>query len=444
MREQAAAAREPAPAMPALKPMGGGAMPVLPPPAGPNVPAPRGTVEGDTNELSRKLTTGSGISQLAGKIEGSKFGQAHPLLGRIAGIGTQALATLGDVGLSTLLPAAAAMTPGTEYHHDRLVKQDRAQLAEDTSNAERQAAAARNTTETALLPGKTQSEEALQGAQTEHEQAETAALGNPSFEIHDTEAGPLLVNKKDGSAQHLSVDGQPVGPKIKLTESQPIIGPDGQPHTYMLDEKGNKVVDLGRHYERPAVSVSQGEKNLWSVPQPDGSHVVVSLRAGDKIPEGAVSLSGQSTENSKAGAADAPTVAALKFANDYLSSGAYTGPSDEALQDQFFQMAKPSTGFRMNQAQISQLHDMASWVDSAKGRLYHAIHGVWFAPDQRRNIVATMNALAASKGIKPEAAPGGGGPPSGAKTQSFTDAGVTYNIPADQVEEFKRDHPHAR
>jgi hypothetical protein len=117
-----------------------------------------------------------------------------------------------------------------------------------------------------------------------------------------------------------------------------------------------------------------------------------------------VSLSGQSQQNSKEGSADAPTISALKFANDYLASGAFTGPSDEALQDQFFQMAKPSTGFRMNQAQIDQLHNMTSWMNSVRGRLYHAKNGVWFAPEQRTQIVKTMNDLGKSKGINPGSA----------------------------------------
>lgn len=268
------------------------------------------------------------------------------------------------------------------------------------------------------------SKRALEGAQTGEADARTAQLGN-QMEVHDTEQGPLLINKQTGAAQHIDVDGQPVGPKMKLTQSQPIDGPDGKPHTYMLDEKGNKVVDLGQHYERPiTVNAGQSEKNLWSVPQPDGSHKVVSLRAGDTIPSGAVSLSGQSSENSKAGSADAPTVAALKFANDYLQSGAFTGPSDEALQDQFFQLAKPSTGFRMNQAQISQLHDMASWMDSWKGRAYHAINGTWFAPEQRAQIVKTMNDLATSKGMATSTSQSGGGaPPAGAKVRDYTQVG---------------------
>jgi hypothetical protein len=141
-----------------------------------------------------------------------------------------------------------------------------------------------------------------------------------------------------------------------------------------------------------------GDKNLWSVPQPDGSSKVMQLKPGDTIPNGAVSLSGQSSQNAKAGGADVK--ASLTYANDYLASNAWTGPGDEALQDQFFNLAKPSSGFRMNQAQIDQLHNMANWMDSWRGKAYHAINGTWFAPEQRRQIVETMNNLASSKGIE--------------------------------------------
>jgi hypothetical protein len=293
-----------------------------------------------------------------------------------------------------------------QWEEQGLAKQIMGQQTGEDENKEREALTGKTEEETAEMPGKATSEEGLQGAEQAHTEAETGQLKNPGPEVHDTEEGPLLINRQTGAAQHVTVDGQPVGPKLKLTQSQPVDGPDGKPHTYMLDDKGNKVVDLGVHYERP-INVNAGsEKNFWSVPQPDGSHKVISLKAGDTIPNGAVSLSGQSTENSKAGAADAPTVAALKFANDYLASGAFTGPSDEALQDQFFQMAKPSTGFRMNQAQIDQLHHMASWMNSAEGFKYHAETGTWFAPEQRKQIVDTMNALAKSKGIEQPGAQG--------------------------------------
>lgn len=226
-----------------------------------HVPAPRGTIEGDQAELSRKLSTGSGISQIAGKVEDSGFGQAHPTLGKIAGIGAQTLATIGNVGLNAVAPEVSASLPGTDMHHTRLVRGDQAQVGEDTQNAERQAQAANLGAETAgkqqdleLKPQAEESRENLEAAQAANQNAQAQA-GKTNLEIHDTELGPIVVNRSTGSAQRVNVDGQPVGPQLKLTESQPIIDPkDGKPHTYMVDQKGNKAVDLGVHYERPQVT----------------------------------------------------------------------------------------------------------------------------------------------------------------------------------------------
>jgi hypothetical protein len=91
------------------------------------------------NELNRVVGSGSGISQIAGKVENSGLGQAHPLLGKILGIGAQGLATLGNVGLDAVAPAVSAALPETDYHHDRLVKQDQRQVAGDEANAEKEA-----------------------------------------------------------------------------------------------------------------------------------------------------------------------------------------------------------------------------------------------------------------------------------------------------------------
>jgi hypothetical protein len=113
---------------------------VMTPPAPPSVmgmPWARGTLQGDKNEENRLIKTGSGISQIAGKVEGAM--PNHPLLGKILGGGAQALATLGDVGLSSVAPIAATLLPGTTYHHALLVKQAAGTVDQDEANAEKQA-----------------------------------------------------------------------------------------------------------------------------------------------------------------------------------------------------------------------------------------------------------------------------------------------------------------
>ena len=369
--------------------------PPLMPSAQPGVTAPRGTVAGETNEMGRLLHTGSGISQIGSKIENSRLGEAHPFLGKLLGGLAQGAATIGDTALSFAEPGIAVNTPGTAYHHQALVNQEGRQVNAATENAQKQAqAASENAT-----AGKTNAET----AEVAPDDESTRNLQTSEIEEHNAQVSALLhpQAKTDFEAWQQQNPNKPIEEWLKASQKATPETPQKETYDALIKQGMSPEQALERTKERPpTISVNAGEKNLWSVPQPDGTMKAVSIKAGDTIPKGAVSLSGQSAENSKAGSADEPTVAALKFANDYLSSGAFTGPSDEALQDQFFQLAKPSTGFRMNQAQISQLHEMASWMDSWKGRLYHLEHGTWFAPEQRANIVKTMNDLAASKGME--------------------------------------------
>ena len=109
----------------------------------------------------------------------------------------------------------------------------------------------------------------------------------------------------------------------------------------------------------------------------------------------------------------APIRDALSYANDYVNRGVFTGPGDEALQDKFFSLAKPDSGFRMSTPQIQQLQNSANIINSLKGRARHAISGTWFSDDQRKQIVDTMNMIAASGQGQPPSSltqrPTGGG-----------------------------------
>lgn len=88
---------------------------------------------------------------------------------------------------------------------------------------------------------------------------------------------------------------------------------------------------------------------------------------------------------------------ALAYADDYLKSKAYTGMGDLALQEKFFEVAKPSSGFRQNQAVMQKLADSASWMNSLRGKAYHAATGRWFSDTQREEIVGAMKSLQRAK-----------------------------------------------
>ena len=74
-------------------------------------------MQGDKQERAREIATGSGESQIYGRVTHSDFGQNHPVLGKILGGLGQVGATLGDIGLSAVAPGIAAAIPGTAYHH---------------------------------------------------------------------------------------------------------------------------------------------------------------------------------------------------------------------------------------------------------------------------------------------------------------------------------------
>ena len=103
-----------------------------------------------------------------------------------------------------------------------------------------------------------------------------------------------------------------------------------------------------------------------------------------------------------------PAQEAINYARSYVSGGKPTGPGDEGLMEKFFELAKPSTGFRMTQAQVDMLKNAQSWMGSFEAKARHATTGTWFSTTQRQQIVDTMDALAAAKGVSAGAGAGAG------------------------------------
>jgi hypothetical protein len=307
------------------------------------------------------------------------------------------------------------------WEEQGLVKQINAQTADDSTNGYRNAETGKTQEETAEMPGKTQSEEGLQGAQTANLQSETAERANPSLQIHDTEDGPILVNPKTGDAQHVTLDGQPVGPKLKLTQSQPIMGPDGKPHTYMIDEKGNKKVDLGVHFEKPS------ESGMITMIAPDpntpGGGIVQRLGAGAHITPGSQTAAGVNsmntpTTNQRTAAGRAETVIAM--APEVLSRidavGSQMGPIAGRWND-FMQgkVGAPNEQFAalrsdllMMSSAVALAHAQGRLPENLRQEFDHAIN----APNQTpENLKATINTMipwlqqVQSQGERPGAQP---------------------------------------
>jgi hypothetical protein len=93
-----------------------------------------------------------------------------------------------------------------------------------------------------------------------------------------------------------------------------------------------------------------------------------------------------------------PSRDAINYANDYLKRGVFTGTSDEGLQEKFFELAKPSSGFKMTKPQMDMLQNSQDAINSVTAKLEHAFtpDAPWFSQKLRRDIVGTMNDLARS------------------------------------------------
>jgi len=220
----------------------------------PQVTAPRGTVEGDQAERARILKSGAGEDQIYGRVTGSQFGQAHPVLGKILGGLGEGVAKLGDVGLSAVAPALAINLPGTEYHHLAEIHGLNKQIGEEAK--ERQAEA---TTEAER--GRTGLEAAQAGA-IQQEEPEKVAL-------QDAQIANLLhpQAKTDFEAWR---QANPDAPVTDWLEAQAQAKPagtraiqrevNGQPHTIIVDERtGADIRDEGMTGEKPpTVSVNAG------------------------------------------------------------------------------------------------------------------------------------------------------------------------------------------
>jgi hypothetical protein len=152
----------------------------------------------------------------------------------------------------------------------------------------------------------------------------------------------------------------------------------------------------------------------WTIQEDSqGNPILLNTKTGGTKPAEGVQKSGT---KARADAATeklvGPARDALAYADTYAKSGQFTGPGDEALMEKFFELAKPSTGFRMSQQQIDMLKNARSWLDSARAAGKHGLNGEWFADNQRQQITQTMRALAAAKGIGASgAAPASGGAP---------------------------------
>lgn len=218
-------------------------------------PPPGAAAARDESEVGRLLSTGSGISQIPARIENSRFGQRHPLLGKILGYGAEGAAGLGDLGLTTLgggIGQLAAMEiPGTPQHHQMLLNRAERQETEDVGNEEREAQAEN-----------LEADVPLKAAQTEN-------LEHPPAQVLQSPEGDVLVNPRgNGEAIPITEAGRPVTPMPKAASHIVLQGPHGQPMLGFIDPVSRTVTDqAGNTISNPV---------LYEKPPNEGPHPGIS------------------------------------------------------------------------------------------------------------------------------------------------------------------------
>jgi hypothetical protein len=247
-------------------------------------------------------------------------------------------------------------------------------------------------------------------AQTEETQARTQALRNPKPdkpENLDREAYDFYVQggmtPAEARKQVLADAADQKPDKTKPFEQQTY-------EEWLTTHPGGTRLQFSKDLATAKQTPERPEKPQRQLAiTPDNK--VIELTPGMAVPPGTKSLSGELNLTSKTEQGEQAGKAATAYANDYLTGKQWTGPGDEALMEKFFEMAKPSSGFRMTQAQIEMLQKSRDWMGSMTAKAKHAFtpEAPWFSDTQRKQIVKTMNDLARSReSVNPAAANTGG------------------------------------
>jgi hypothetical protein len=213
---------EPEPSQPISMPQPG--MPETPSAPQPQVIKTPSQLEIDQARRNHILDSGSGISQIAHKIEGTQFGQNHPTLAKVLGYGAQGAATLGDIALSLTGPGriAEGMIPGTAGYHAATLAHANSAVNQDEANAGKEATTA-----------DIQSQIPLRQAQTQEAQAHAAdqpALDQAQIQEHNAQAAALLhpQAKTDFEAWQQQNPGKPIEDWLKVQSQNKNVQPKEQ------------------------------------------------------------------------------------------------------------------------------------------------------------------------------------------------------------------------
>lgn len=333
----------------------------------------------DQAEQQRLQTTGSGVHQ---------FGENHHILGPIL----KAL----DIAGSIISPRLAVNIPGTTMHHEGLLAQNRRQIGGDIQQQQEQAETANQQEQLTEAPQKLALEDRKQTLAEQN--ANQPKPKEESWEVMPGFQGPNgepILYEKNSGQQRLAT----AVPGAKVSK-QPNTRPD-TPEQQAIDYYTTHGKTLPQAIQQYAKDTQKPERD------PAGG---VGTWALDEDAQGKPIMFNSKTAETKAAPQNinkpgtyekrfGPARDAVQYASDYMEGKNFTGPGDEALMEKFFEVAKPSTGFRMSQPQQNMLMETRDAYQGIVARGKHLLspNAPYFDDTQRANIVKTMNDIVAAK-----------------------------------------------
>jgi hypothetical protein len=336
----------------------------------------------------------------------------HPgTLGKIAHV----LSVVGNMAGDIAGPAQMEMINGTQLNRasrERSLENGIAGIEQQRGmNAERQATTQESLARLPLIGAQTREAVANADARENPQPAPKEEHWNVSPEYTGPNGEPVEVEQNSGQtrlaqgANGFKRVGKPGEDKEETPEQQAF-------HGYIA-----QGMTPAQAYTKLHQKELSGEPGTWQLAEDaSGKPVLYNTKTAQTRDADGMQRPGT---HAKAAQADEGEQQAINYAEDYLKRAVFTGSGDEALQEKFFELAKPKTGFRMTQPQMDMLQHSRDWMSGMMAHVRHATQGTWFSPQQRDQILQTMRQLS-------EARHGGNGN-KGAASQ--TPSGATMKVP---------------
>lgn len=436
--------------------------------------APPSLIDQEQNELERKNRTGSGISQIHSKIENTGFGQKHPFLGKVLGWGAEIPARIADISASSVAPMVTANTPGTEYYHDRLVKQDQRQLGQTVEDAQKQAQTSNIEANTEAIPvNEQQRQEQLSGNLAQHglrfgdngeiesipydqltgearsqedlRRAQIHNLLSPQAKTAFEAWQQQNPNAPVSDFLNLQAQGHPKSPEQQFIDE------------YQLNHKGSTIADAERAYSLTTQKPPQVAPVMMFLPNGQGGSTAQVVHPGQTVGPGAQTASGLNQSNTETSATRtmierAPRVIDLaqRLKGLVNQQSQQLGPEAGRWNDFWSsKVGAPNPGFRqmmvdatLLRTALMQMHTGArggEYIMKEFGDLLDT------GKDSPQNMQAALDEIISYahdvENQKPSGSVGNSSETQNSGNVRMMMSGKEYDIPADKVESMMKKYP---